>query len=142
MTVRIAINGFGRIGRNVLRALYESNYRDMLQIVAINDLGDAPTIAHLLKYDTVHGHFNAEVSQNNNALIVNGDYICLNQIRNPEKLPWGDLKIDVVFECTGLFTDRGKTQRHLDAGAKKVIVSAPGKDMDATIVFGVNFWKS
>jgi glyceraldehyde 3-phosphate dehydrogenase len=138
MTVRIAINGFGRIGRNVLRALYEGEHRDNLQVVAINDLGDARTNAHLLKYDTVHGQFNANVSHDDNSMSVNDDQISLSQIRNPAELPWGDLDIDVVFECTGLFTSRDKAQAHIDAGAKKVIISAPGKDMDATIVFGVN----
>jgi glyceraldehyde 3-phosphate dehydrogenase len=138
MTIRIAINGFGRIGRNVFRALYEGGYRDQLQVVAINDLGNAKTNAHLLKYDTVHGHFNADVSHDENNLIVNGDSISLSQVRNPAELPWGDLEVDVVYECTGLFTARDKAQGHIDAGAKKVIVSAPGKDMDATIVYGVN----
>ncbi len=138
MTVRIAINGFGRIGRNVLRALSEGDHRDNLQVVAINDLGDARTNAHLLKYDTVHGQFNASVSHDDNSMSVNDDQISLSQIRNPAELPWGDLDIDVVFECTGLFTSRDKAQAHIDAGAKKVIISAPGKDMDATIVFGVN----
>ena len=138
MTIRIAINGFGRIGRNVFRALYEGNYRDQLQVVAINDLGDARTNAHLLKYDTVHGHFNAEVSHDDGALVVNGDEISLTQVRNPTELPWAELNVDVVYECTGLFTARDKAQGHIDAGAKKVIVSAPGKDMDATIVYGVN----
>ncbi len=138
MTIRIAINGFGRIGRNVFRALYEGNYRDQLQVVAINDLGDTRTNAHLLKYDTVHGHFNADVNHHDSQLLVNGDKISLSQVRNPAELPWGDLNVDVVYECTGLFTSRETAQGHLDAGAKKVIVSAPGKDLDATIVFGVN----
>lgn len=138
MTIRIAINGFGRIGRNVFRALYEGGYREQLEVVAINDLGDARTNAHLLKYDTVHGHFNADVSHDDSHLIVNGDQISLSQVRNPAELPWGDLDVDVVYECTGLFTARDKAQGHIDAGAKKVIVSAPGKDMDATIVYGVN----
>lgn len=138
MTVRIAINGFGRIGRNVLRALYEGDHRDNLQVVAINDLGDARTNAHLLKYDTVHGQFNANVSHDNNSMSVNDDRISLSQILSPAKLPWGDLDIDIVFECTGLFTSRDKAQGHIDAGARKVVISAPGKDMDATIVFGVN----
>ena len=138
MTVRIAINGFGRIGRNIFRALYEGNYRNQLQVVAINDLGDARTNAHLLKYDTVHGHFNAEVSHDNNHLMVNDDKISLSQVRSPRDLPWAQLDVDVVFECTGLFTSRDTSQGHIDAGAKKVIVSAPGKDMDATIVYGVN----
>ena len=138
MTVRIAINGFGRIGRNVFRALYEGDYRKQLQVVAINDLGDARTNAHLLKYDTVHGHFNALVNHDDNSLVVNGDKISLSQVRNPQDLPWSQLDVDVVFECTGLFTSRDTAQGHIDAGAKKVIVSAPGNDMDATIVYGVN----
>ena len=138
MTIRVAINGFGRIGRNVFRALYEGNYRDQLQVVAINDLGDARTNAHLLKYDTVHGHFNAEVSHDDANLYVNADQVSLSQVRNPAELPWADLAVDVVYECTGLFTARDKAYGHIEAGAKKVIVSAPGKDMDATIVYGVN----
>jgi len=138
MTIRIAINGFGRIGRNVLRALYEGDRREQLQVVAINDLGDARTNAHLLKYDTVHGRFNAQVTHIDDNLAVNSDVIQLTQIRNPSDLPWADLDIDVVLECTGLFTSREKAQGHIDAGAKKVIISAPGNDMDATVVYGVN----
>ena len=138
MTIRIAINGFGRIGRNVLRALYEGDYREHMQVVAINDLGDAHTNAHLLKHDSVHGHFQADVSHDDHNLYVNGDAIGLSQVRNPAALPWADLQVDVVYECTGLFTAREQAQGHIDAGAKKVIVSAPGKDMDATVVYGVN----
>jgi glyceraldehyde 3-phosphate dehydrogenase len=138
MTIRIAINGFGRIGRNTLRALYENNYREQLQVVAINDLGDAETNAHLLKYDSVHGRFNAEVSHDAESLSVNGDRIAITALRNPEELPWNDLKIDVVFECTGLFTKRAKAEAHLKAGARKVIISAPSPDADTMVVYGVN----
>ncbi|WP_375170352.1 type I glyceraldehyde-3-phosphate dehydrogenase [Marinobacter sp.] len=138
MTIRIAINGFGRIGRNVLRALYENNYRNQLQIVAINDLGDAETNAHLLKYDSVHGRFAADVSHDAESLTVDGDRIAITALRNPEQLPWGDHRVDVVFECTGLFTKRDQAAAHLRAGAKKVIISAPSPDADATVVYGVN----
>jgi glyceraldehyde 3-phosphate dehydrogenase len=138
MTIRIAINGFGRIGRNVLRALYENNYRSQLQVVAINDLGDAETNAHLLKYDSVHGRFNADVSHDAESLTVNGDRIAITALRNPEELPWKDHRVDVVFECTGLFTKRDKAAAHLKAGARKVIISAPSPDADAMIVYGVN----
>ncbi|RMF15718.1 MAG: type I glyceraldehyde-3-phosphate dehydrogenase [Gammaproteobacteria bacterium] len=138
MTIKVAINGFGRIGRNVLRALYENNYRDRIQVVAINDLGDAKTNAHLLKYDTVHGRFNAEVSHDAESITVNGDRIAVTAIRNPAELPWEALNVDVVYECTGLFRSRETAGAHLKAGAKKVIVSAPGQDVDATVVYGVN----
>ncbi|AYN94480.1 type I glyceraldehyde-3-phosphate dehydrogenase [Pseudomonas sp. LTJR-52] len=138
MSIRIAINGFGRIGRNVLRALYSGNYRQHMQVVAINDLGDASINAHLLEFDSVHDRFNAEISVGENSLTVNGDRIAVSAIRNPAELPWKDLNVDVVFECTGLFTTRSKAAAHLDAGASKVIISAPGKDVDATIVYGVN----
>ncbi|MEE3117970.1 MAG: type I glyceraldehyde-3-phosphate dehydrogenase, partial [Pseudomonadota bacterium] len=138
MTIRIAINGFGRIGRNVLRALYENNYRNQLQIVAINDLGDAETNAHLLKYDSVHGRFAADVSHDAESLTVDGDRSAITALRNPEQLPWGDHRVDVVFECTGLFTKRDQAAAHLRAGAKKVIISAPSPDADATVVYGVN----
>ncbi|ADP97939.1 type I glyceraldehyde-3-phosphate dehydrogenase [Marinobacter adhaerens] len=138
MTIRIAINGFGRIGRNVLRALYEVNYRSQLQVVAINDLGDAETNAHLLKYDSVHGRFEADVSHDSESLTVNGDRIAITALRNPEELPWKDHRVDVVFECTGLFTKRDKAAAHLKAGARKVIISAPSPDADAMIVYGVN----
>ncbi|AEF22028.1 MULTISPECIES: type I glyceraldehyde-3-phosphate dehydrogenase [Pseudomonas] len=138
MTLRIAINGFGRIGRNVLRALYTQNYREKLQVVAINDLGDSAINAHLLKYDSVHGIFDASVEVDGQNLLVNGDRIAVSAIRNPAELPWKDLDVDVVFECTGLFTDRDKAAAHLSAGARKVIISAPAKGADATIVYGVN----
>ncbi|HDS0926607.1 type I glyceraldehyde-3-phosphate dehydrogenase [Pseudomonas sp. TYF_15] len=138
MTLRIAINGFGRIGRNVLRALYTQGYRQDLQVVAINDLGDSAMNAHLLKYDSVHGIFDATVEADHESLTVNGDRIAVSAIRNPAELPWKAEAIDVVFECTGLFTDRAKAAAHLAAGAGKVIVSAPAKGADATVVYGVN----
>ncbi|WP_152206923.1 type I glyceraldehyde-3-phosphate dehydrogenase [Marinobacter changyiensis] len=138
MTIRIAINGFGRIGRNILRALYENSYRHDMQVVAINDLGDAETNAHLLKYDSVHGRFSAEVSHDQESLSVDGDRIAITAIRNPEELPWQDHNVDVVMECTGLFTSRSKAAGHLIAGARKVIISAPSADADAMIVYGVN----
>ncbi|WP_311971562.1 type I glyceraldehyde-3-phosphate dehydrogenase [Pseudomonas baltica] len=138
MTIRIAINGFGRIGRNVLRALYTQDYRQHLQVVAINDLGDSKINAHLLKYDTVHGTFDATVEHDEESLTVNGDRITVSAIRNPAELPWKAQQIDVVFECTGFFTDRDKAAAHLTAGARKVIISAPAKGADATVVYGVN----
>ncbi|TXH95322.1 MAG: type I glyceraldehyde-3-phosphate dehydrogenase [Rheinheimera sp.] len=138
MTIRVAINGFGRIGRNVLRALYESKKSYDIKVVAINDLGDAAINAHLLKYDTAHGIFAANVEHSDKAIYVNQDEILTLSERNPANLPWADLKVDVVLECTGLFTDRQSAGAHLTAGAKKVIISAPAKDVDATVVYGVN----
>ncbi|WP_261841757.1 type I glyceraldehyde-3-phosphate dehydrogenase [Aliamphritea ceti] len=138
MTIRVAINGFGRIGRNILRALYESGYREQIQVVAINDLGNAAINAHLLSYDSVHGRFNAEVSVDNNALLVNGDIIRIYAERDPAKLPWQAHKVDVVYECTGLFTNREQAAAHISAGARKVLISAPAADVDATIVHGIN----
>ncbi|MEJ5862469.1 type I glyceraldehyde-3-phosphate dehydrogenase [Pseudomonas farsensis] len=138
MTLRIAINGFGRIGRNVLRALYTQGYRQDLQVVAINDLGDSTMNAHLLKYDSVHGIFDANVEADHESITVNSDRIAVSAIRNPAELPWKALGIDVVFECTGLFTDRAKAAAHISAGAGKVIISAPAKGADATVVYGVN----
>jgi glyceraldehyde 3-phosphate dehydrogenase len=138
MTLRIAINGFGRIGRNVLRALYTQNYREQLQVVAINDLGDSAINAHLLKYDSVHGIFEGTVDHDEEGLIVNNDRISVTAVRDPAQLPWKDQQIDVVFECTGLFTSRDKAAAHLTAGARKVIISAPAKGADATVVYGVN----
>ena len=138
MTIRVAINGYGRIGRNVLRALYESGKRSQIQIVGINDLGDANLNAHLTKYDSVHGVFNGTVKVEGDHMIVNGDAIRITSERDPAKLPWGELKVDVVYECTGIFTNKEKAGLHLAAGAKKVIISAPGTDVDATVVFGVN----
>ena len=139
MAIKVAINGYGRIGRNVLRALYESGRTDEFQIVAINDLGDAETNAHLTQYDTAHGRFPGTVSVDGGDLIVNGDRIKVCAERDPSKLPWGELGVDVVLECTGLFTSKAKAGAHITAGAKKVIISAPGeKDVDGTFVFGVN----
>jgi glyceraldehyde 3-phosphate dehydrogenase len=138
MTLRIAINGFGRIGRNVLRALYTQGYRQDLQVVAINDLGDSEMNAHLLRFDTVHGPFSGTVECDSESLTVNGDRIAVSAIRNPAELPWKAQNIDVVFECTGFFTSRDKAAAHITAGARKVIISAPAKGADATIVYGVN----
>jgi glyceraldehyde 3-phosphate dehydrogenase len=139
MAIKVAINGYGRIGRNVLRALYESNRTDQIQIVAVNDLGDANTNAHLTQYDTAHGRFNASVSVDGDSMVVNGDRIRVFSERNPANLPWGEMGVDVVYECTGLFTSKEKASAHLKGGAKKVIISAPGgADVDATIVYGVN----
>ena len=139
MTVRVAINGYGRIGRNTLRALYEGGKKHDIEIVAINDLGDAQTNAHLTQYDTAHGRFPGTVTVEGDYMIVNGDKIRVLANRNPAELPWGELKVDVVFECTGFFTTKEKASAHLKGGAKKVIISAPGgKDVDATIVYGVN----
>lgn len=139
MAVKIAINGYGRIGRNVLKALYESNRTDELQIVAINDLGDSKSNAYLTKYDSAHGTFPFEVEAKEDSLIVDGDEIKVFAQRDPEQLPWGDLGVDVVMECTGFFAKRELASKHLKAGAKKVVISAPaGTDIDATIVYGVN----
>jgi glyceraldehyde 3-phosphate dehydrogenase len=139
MAIKVAINGYGRIGRNVLRALYEAGRKNEIQIVAINDLGDASINAHLTRYDTVHGKFAGTVAVDGESLVVNGDKIRVISQRDPSKLPWGEMGVDVVMECTGLFTTKEKAGAHLTAGAKKVIISAPGgKDVDGTIVYGVN----
>ncbi len=139
MTIKVAINGFGRIGRMVLRAHYESGRKHGLQFVAINDLGDAATNAHLLKYDTAHGKFPGTVRVDGENLVVNNDRIRVVAERDPAKLPWKQLGVDVVMECTGLFTSKARASAHLQAGARKVIISAPGeKDVDRTVVFGVN----
>ena len=139
MTVKVAINGYGRIGRNILRAHYEAGEKHDLEIVAINDLGDPKTNAHLTKYDTAHGPFPGTAVADGDSMIVNGDRIRVLAQRNPAELPWAELGVDVVFECTGFFTTKEKASAHLKAGAKKVIISAPGgKDVDATIVYGVN----
>ncbi len=139
MAIKVAINGYGRIGRNVLRALYESGRTGEIQIVAINDLGDAKTNAHLTRHDTTHGKFPGTVAVEGDYMIVNGDKIRVLANRNPAELPWGELGVDVVMECTGFFTSKEKASAHLKGGAKKVIISAPGgKDVDATIVYGVN----
>lgn len=139
MAVKVAINGYGRIGRNILRALYESGRTNEIEIVAINDLGNAETNAHLTKYDTVHGRFQGDVTVEGEFMLVNGDRIQVLAERDPAKLPWGKLGVDVVHESTGLFASKEKASAHLEGGAKKVIISAPGgKDVDATIVYGVN----
>ncbi|MGB1237669.1 MAG: type I glyceraldehyde-3-phosphate dehydrogenase [Pseudomonadales bacterium] len=138
MTIRVAINGFGRIGRNILRALYEGQHRENIQIVAINDLGEAKMNAHLFQYDSVHGPFKGDVSHDSESLTINGDRVLTLAERNPANLPWASLNVDVVYECTGLFTQRSAAQAHIEAGAKKVIISAPGKEVDATVVHGVN----
>jgi glyceraldehyde 3-phosphate dehydrogenase len=139
MTIKVAINGYGRIGRNILRALYESGRTNQIRIVAINDLGNAETNAHLTQYDTAHGKFPGTVSAEDGYLVVNGDKIKVCAERDPAKLPWGELGVDVVLECTGLFTSKAKAGAHLTAGARKVIISAPGdKDVDGTFVIGVN----
>lgn len=139
MRYRIAINGYGRIGRNVLRALYESGRTNEIEIVAINDLGDAATNAHLTRHDTVHGRFNADVQVDGDDMIVNGDRIRVVAERDPANLPWRELGVDAVMECTGLFTSKAKAAAHLEAGARKVVISAPGgSDVDATVVYGVN----
>jgi len=139
MATRIAINGYGRIGRNTLRAFYENSKQHDLEIVAINDLGDAQVNAHLTQFDTTHGRFPGTVSTEGDFLIVNGDRIRVLANRNPAELPWRELDIDVVLECTGFFTSKAKAQAHLQGGAKKVVISAPGgPDVDATIVYGIN----
>jgi glyceraldehyde 3-phosphate dehydrogenase len=139
MPIKVAINGYGRIGRNIVRALYESGRTDEIQIVAINDLGDAETNAHLTQYDSAQGKFPGDVSVEDGYLVINGDKIKVLAERDPSKLPWAELGVEVVHECTGFFASKAKASAHLDAGAKKVILSAPGgSDVDATIVYGVN----
>ena len=139
MTIRVAINGFGRIGRNILRAKYENSKYEDIQIVAINDLGDSNINAHLLVHDTVHGKFNTPVDVNGDKIIINNsDEILVTSERNPEELPWSKLNVDVVYECTGIFVSKEKAGGHIKAGAKKVIISAPGKEVDNTVVYGVN----
>jgi len=139
MTIRVAINGFGRIGRNILRAKYESDKYQDIQIVAINDLGDSNINAHLLIHDTVHGKFNTPVEVREDKIIIdNSDEILVTSERDPNNLPWEKLKVDVVFECTGIFVSKDKAGGHIKAGAKKVIISAPGKEVDNTVVYGVN----
>src|SRR5208282_4601659 len=139
MAIKVGINGYGRIGRNILRALYEAKRSSEIQIVAINDLGDANTNAHLTRYDTAHGRFEGEIRVDGDSMVVNGDRIRVVAQRDPSKLPWGELGVDFVLECTGLFTSKAKASAHLAAGAKKVVISAPGgDDVDATVVYGVN----
>ncbi len=139
MTIRVAINGYGRIGRNILRAHYEGGKKHAIEIVAINDLGDAETNAHLTRHDTTHGKFPGTVVVDGDSIVVNGDRIRVLANRNPAELPWRELGVDVVLECTGFFTSKEKASAHIAGGAKKVIISAPGgKDIDATVVYGVN----
>lgn len=138
MTIKVAINGYGRIGRNIMRAVHEYGWGDRIEIVAINDLGDAATNAHLTKYDTAHGIFAADVSVEDGDLVVNGHHVKVFAERDPSKLPWAELGVDVVYECTGLFRSKQTAGAHIAAGAKKVIVSAPGQNVDNTVVFGVN----
>ncbi|WP_086931097.1 type I glyceraldehyde-3-phosphate dehydrogenase [Agarilytica rhodophyticola] len=135
---RIAINGFGRIGRNILRAIYEQNVQDEFEVVAINDLGSPAINAHLLKHDTVHGTFSFDVEASEEGITVAGNEIKILAERNPTDLPWGDMNVDIVYECTGLFVARDKAAMHLQAGAKNVLISAPGKEVDLTVVYGVN----
>ena len=138
MTVKVAINGYGRIGRNIMRALYELDRTDEISIVAINDLGDAKSNAHLTKYDTAHGTFPGTVTVDDGDLVVNGDRVKVYSERDPSKLPWAELGVDIVMECTGLFRSKETAGAHITAGAKKVIVSAPGQNVDNTVVYGVN----
>lgn len=138
MSITIAINGYGRIGRNIVRAIYEKGLNKEVRVAAINDLGDIAINAHLTQYDTTHGHFNADVEIEGEYLVINGDKILVTSERNPANLPWKQLNIDVVYECTGFFTKREAASAHLQAGAKKVLISAPGENADATIVYGVN----
>lgn len=137
MTIRVAINGFGRIGRLALRAICETGRKD-IEVVAVNDLADAATNAHLLKYDSVHGRFGSKVEVDGNDIIIDGKRIKGLQVADPTKLPWGEMKIDVVMECSGRFTKRADAAKHIEAGAKKVLISAPATDEDITVVYGVN----
>ena len=136
--INVAINGYGRIGRNVLRALYESAQNNEIKIVAINDLAPANVNSHLTQFDSVHGRFSQQVTLKDNTMLIGDDVITLTQERDPANLPWKELNVDIVLECTGLFTSREAANKHIEAGAKKVVVSAPGTDMDATVVHGVN----
>jgi glyceraldehyde 3-phosphate dehydrogenase len=136
--IKIAINGYGRIGRNVLRALYESDRNEEIKIVAINDLAPANVNAHLTQFDSVHGRFNQKVELDGTTLVVGEDKITLTQERDPASLPWKELEVDIVLECTGLFTSRDAAAKHIEAGANRVIISAPGSELDATVVHGVN----
>jgi len=139
MAIKVGINGYGRIGRNVLRALYESQRTGELKIVALNDLGDSKTNAHLTRHDTAHGRFPGEVLVDGDYLVVNGDRVRVLAERDPARLPWGELGVEYVLECTGLFTSKAKAGAHLKGGARKVVISAPGgEDVDATVVYGVN----
>src|SRR5690554_7586739 len=139
MSYRVAINGYGRIGQSVLRALYESGYRHDIQVVAINELASLETIAYLTRYDTTHGRFQGTVETRDDCLIVNGDVIQVSHQPEPGLLPWGELEVDLVLECTGSFTDRATAEKHLHSGARRVLFSQPAEsDVDATIVYGIN----
>ena len=138
MHIRAAINGYGRIGRNILRAIYENGYREKIKIVAINDLGDKELNAHLTEFDSIHGRFKHSVQLHDEGLAIAGDNISIIKERDPNKLPWADLGVDLVFECTGLFTNYDAAYAHISSGAKKVVVSAPASNVDATVVYGVN----
>ena len=138
MTIRVAINGFGRIGRQILRAIYENGRREDVEVVAVNDLANAETIAHLFEYDSVHGKLDMDIRSKGDAIEVDGRSIAFTSIKDPEQLKWKELGVDVAAECTGLFRDRESATKHLTAGARKVIISAPAKDPDITIVMGVN----
>jgi glyceraldehyde 3-phosphate dehydrogenase len=139
MAIKVGINGYGRIGRNILRALYEAKRTSEIQIVAVNDLGNANTNAHLTRYDTAHGKFHGEVAVDGDSMVINGDRIKVLAERDPSKLPWGALGVDMVFESTGIFTSKAKASAHIAGGAKKVLISAPGgADVDGTVVYGVN----
>ncbi len=143
--IRVAINGFGRIGRSMLRALYERNLQTKIQVVAINDLGSPGINAHLLQFDTTHGRFGFHVEHIDNGLTIDGQCIETLAVRDPAGLPWDRLDVDILYECTGLFTSKDAGLAHIKAGAKKVIINAPAKDVDATVVYGVNdngYWDS
>ncbi len=140
MSLKVGINGFGRIGRNILRAIIENNY-NQIEVVAINDLGPVSTNAHLLKYDTIHGKLEKDIIINGNSIDLGFGPIKVTSLRNPEDLPWKDLNVDIVFECTGIFTSKEKAELHLKAGAKKVLISAPSNESDITVVYGVNHEK-
>lgn len=137
MSVKVAINGFGRIGRNILRAIHEAGRKD-IEVVAINDLGPVETNAHLLRFDSIHGRFNAKVEVDGEFIVVDGQRIKVTAVRNPAELPHRELGVDIALECTGIFTSKDKAKAHLDAGAKRVIVSAPADGADLTVVYGVN----
>ncbi|WP_445361234.1 type I glyceraldehyde-3-phosphate dehydrogenase [Microbulbifer sp. EKSA005] len=138
MKIKIAINGYGRIGRNVTRAIYESGYSDRVQLVAINDLAPVASNAHLTRFDTIHGRFGTDVKVDGDALVIGGDRVQVCQERDPSKLPWKQLGVDLVLECTGRFTDRASASAHIEAGAAAVLISAPSRDADLTVVYGVN----
>jgi glyceraldehyde 3-phosphate dehydrogenase len=137
MTIRVAINGFGRIGRNILRAIVESGRKD-IEVVAVNDLGPVETNAHLLRFDSVHGRFPSEVEVEGDSILVDGQKIRVTAVKNPAELPHKDLRVDIALECTGIFTAKEKAKAHLEAGAKRVLVSAPAEGADLTVVYGVN----